>query len=67
MRILALAAQRGALIDAKAVLFVDDGQLQIFKLDRFFEQRVRADQDFDLTRGETRLNRLPLPAAGVAG
>ncbi len=47
VRMGAFAAQRGALFDAETMLFVNDGQLQVCKRDRVFDQRVGADDDFD--------------------
>ena len=42
-----LERSSSALVHAEAVLFVDHGQLQICELDRVFDQRMRADDDFD--------------------
>jgi hypothetical protein len=67
VRIVALVAQGGALTDAKAVLFVDNRQLQVGELDRVFDQGVGANQDFDIARFETRLDFAALPGVGVAG
>ena len=44
-RLLALAAQGVALLDAEAVLFVDDDQAQVVELHLVLDQRVRADDD----------------------
>ncbi len=45
-------AEGGALGDAEAVLFVDDGEGEAFELDRLGEERVGADEDVDLAGGE---------------
>ncbi len=42
--------QRLALLDAEAVLLVDDGDGEIAKLDALLDQCVRADDDVDLLR-----------------
>ena len=42
---LPLSRQRQALVDAEAVLLVDDGQPEIVELDAGLEQRMRADDD----------------------
>ena len=44
-RLLALAAQGVALLDAEAVLFVDDDQAEVVELHLVLDQRVRADDD----------------------
>ena len=48
----ALGAQRRALHDAETVLLVDDRQAQLTELDRFLDQRVRADDEVQRTAGE---------------
>ncbi|MNX27770.1 hypothetical protein D3C86_578630 [compost metagenome] len=51
---IALGLQPLALVDAKPVLFVDDGQGQAVELDRVLEQGVSADGDLGLARGQSR-------------
>ena len=43
-----LAVQRAALVDAEAVLLVDDRDREPVELDRLLDQRVRADQQLQL-------------------
>jgi hypothetical protein len=50
-RISALLSQRQALLHAKAVLFVDDGQPQSGEIDRILDQRVRTDHELCAARG----------------
>ena len=45
--LLALAAEREALGDAEAVLFVDDGEREVPVFDGVLEQRVGADDQGD--------------------
>ena len=47
-----LLAQRGALVDAEAVLLVDDDHPQRRELDRLGDEGVRPDQDVDRSGGE---------------
>ncbi len=42
--------ERGALLDAEAVLLVDDGDGEVGELDLALDQRVRADGDPDVAR-----------------
>ena len=42
--------ERGPLLDAEAVLLVDDGDREVGELDLALDQRVRADGDADVTR-----------------
>ena len=42
--------------DAEVLLFIDDKQAEARELDRFAEQRMRADDDIDCSRLETRLD-----------
>ncbi len=51
--VVALAPQRGALLDAEAVLLVDHGHAELGERDALGDQRVRADDDVDLASGET--------------
>ena len=64
MRSLALLGKRLALAHAEAVLLVGDDQPQPGKLDPFAEDRVGADQEIDLARGELLQN---FPARGGVG
>lgn len=43
----AFVAERGALFDAEAMLFVNHDELQILELDGVFDQRVRADDNLN--------------------
>ena len=45
-------AERQALVDAEAVLLVDDGKAEVAERDVLLEQRMRADDDVDRARGE---------------
>ena len=47
-----LAVERAALVDAEAVLLVDDGDRQPVELDRLLDQRVGADEQLQLAGGE---------------
>ena len=49
-----LGAQRGALLDAEAVLLVDDHQPEVGELHVLLEQGVRADHDAGLAAGRAR-------------
>ncbi len=44
--------ERGALLDAEAVLLVDDDHAQAVELDARLEQRVRADDERGVARGD---------------
>ena len=52
--LVALAAQQRALLDAEAVLLVDHGEPELRESRVAVQQRVRADEDVDLARVETR-------------
>ena len=43
--ILAGSPERGTLLDAEAVLLVDDDESEVGETDRFLEECVRADDD----------------------
>ena len=51
MRIAALAPQFEPLRDAKAMLFVDDGQAQAREVDAVLDQRVRSDNELRVACG----------------
>ena len=53
---LALAGERQPLMHAEAMLLVDDGQRQIAERHFVLEQRMRADDEIDVARGERRQN-----------
>ena len=55
MRVAALLAQREALGDAEAVLFVDDGQPQSGEIDALLDQRVGADNQLRVGRRRRQL------------
>ena len=61
-----LAVMRQPLVDAEAVLLVDDGEHQVVEADRLLEQRMRADDDVDLagTRGRSGSRRARGPSRG---
>ena len=44
--------ERGPLLDAEAVLLVDDGDGEVGELDLPLDERVRADGDADVARGD---------------
>ena len=44
--------ERGALLDAEAVLLVDDGDGEVAEADLLLDQRVRADRDLHVARGD---------------
>ena len=50
--------QRQTLLHAEAMLFVNDGETEIGELDGLFNQRVSADRQQDLARGN-RFGHLP--------
>ena len=58
--------ERGALLDAEAVLLVDDDHAQAVELDARLEQRVRADDERGVARGDALQARAPLGRAQVA-
>ena len=45
-------AQRGPLLDAEAVLLVDDDHAEAVEVDRLLDERVGADGDVDRAVGE---------------
>ena len=51
--------ERGALLDAEAVLLVDDGNGEVAEADLLLDQRVRADRDLHVAGGDQ------LPHVGV--
>ena len=59
VRVGALGAQEGALLDAEAVLFVNGDKLQVLEGDRVFEQGMRADDDQDGCHRQARGGSLP--------
>jgi len=63
----ALGGEGQALIDAEAVLFVDDGQSEVLEFDVFLEDGVGADQQGDGAVGEAFENISPRFAFDVAG
>ena len=62
-----LAGERQALVHAEAVLLVDDGERKIAEIHLVLEQRMGADQEIDLARGEAVENAGPLAAAFAPG
>src|ERR1051325_978438 len=58
MRIRSLCAQRGALLHAEAMLFVDHHKLQILEDDRIFNERMRTNDNFDRAVCESLANDL---------
>ena len=59
-----MRAQVRALVDAEAVLLVDDRHRQVREPDRLGQQRVRADQDVDLAGFELSEDRTPVGRGG---
>ncbi len=57
MRVVALGGQRGALVDAEAVLLVGDDETKILILYIGREQGVRADDEGEVTAAETLVQR----------
>ena len=49
--------ERLALLDAEAVLLVDDGDREVAEVDAFLDERMRADDDVRLQRGRPHLLR----------
>jgi hypothetical protein len=64
VRIAALLAQREALGDAEAVLFIDNGQPELGEIDAFLDQRVGADDQLRLGGRGRQLFALGLPSSG---
>ena len=64
---LALVRQSKPLVDAEAVLFVDDRQREIAERDVLLEQRMRADDEIDIAGGKRCENVLAVAAALAAG
>ena len=56
---LRLGAQRVALLDAEAVLLVDDDQAEVGELDGVLEQRVGADDDAGVAADDVEQRRAP--------
>ena len=67
MRVVALGGQRGALVDAEAVLLVGDDETKILILYIGREQGVRADDEGELAGPETFVQRAALPGLGRGG
>ena len=65
-RVVALLAQREALLHAEAVLLIDDRQREARKANAFLDQRVRADSDLCLARGNLGLHALFLTRTQAA-
>src|SRR5438067_1680994 len=63
----ALHAERQPLVHAEAMLLVHHGEREIAKFDLLLEERVRADEQVDLTAGEARQDVSPLAAALAPG
>ena len=55
--------ERGPLLDAEAVLLVHDDHAQVRELDALLEQRVRADDERGVARGDALEARAPLGRA----
>ena len=55
----------GPLLDAEAVLLVDDGDREVGELDLTLDQRVRADRDPDITRGDQLVRGTALARGGA--
>src|SRR6202042_1919403 len=64
---LALAGQRQPLMDAKAMLLVDDGEREIAKGDIVLKESVGADNNIDIAVGETAENFVAFAAAFASG
>ena len=60
VRVHALGAQRRALHDAEAVLFVDHCQAELAKADGILDERVRADDEVQRAAGHLGLHLTPL-------
>ena len=63
----AFGLQREALMHAEAMLLVDDRKREIAERDVVLEQRMRADDDVDLARGERGQDRVARAALLAAG
>ena len=63
----ALLAQGPALLDAEAMLLVDHDQREPSEFDVLDQERVRADEQIDLPRGQQREHAVALGLAGRAG
>ena len=64
---LGLGGDRGSLLDAEAVLLVDDDQPEIGGLHLLLQQRVGADDDAGLSRGDVEQRRAPRSGGHGAG
>ncbi len=60
---LALAGKRQSLVHTEPVLFVDDGEPKVAKLDLFLEQRMSPDKDVDFAERELGKNGAAFPPA----
>ena len=67
MRVVALGGQRGALVDAEAVLLVGDDEPEVLVLHVRREQGMRADDEGELAGLETFVQRAALPGPGRGG
>ncbi len=67
MRRDAFCRQAQALVHAETMLLVDDRKQQVLVADILLEQRMRADDDLGVTRGDAFENLLALAALGAAG
>ena len=61
VRLLALAHERGALLDAEAVLLIRDDEAEAEKRHRVADERVRADDDVEQAAGERLFHLALLP------
>ena len=61
------APQLGTLRHAEAVLLVDDGKAEVVELDGVLDERVRADEDVQLARGEPLVDAVAVAFACGAG
>ncbi len=64
---IAFLGEREPLVDAEAVLLVDDGQREVAEADLVLEQRMGADQEVDISGGEAVEDAGALAAALAAG
>ena len=62
-----LRGERVALMHAEAMLLVDDREREVLERDILLEQRVRADQEIDLTDGEAIERLIALASAFASG
>ena len=67
MRVAPLAAQPRTLLDAEALLLVDDSRRQMLEFNAFLDERVRANHDIDRAVRQAAVNRLALGLAETAG